>query len=71
VTITSTSVGIGNGTLSYSVGANPGQDGRKSAIMIAGQMFLCETDGELICEPGKFRDFSYDLKEKLLSGRVE
>jgi hypothetical protein len=39
VTITSASVGIGDGTVSYSVGANPGAGGRKGTITIAGQVF--------------------------------
>ena len=31
--------------MSYTVGANPGQDGRKGAIMIAGQMFSVKQMG--------------------------
>lgn len=45
VTITSTSVGIGNGIVSYSVSANPGALGRKGTITIGGRVFAVKQKG--------------------------
>lgn len=45
VTISSGSVGIGNGTVNYSVAPNPGAGGRKGIITIAGQMFSVKQKG--------------------------
>ena len=45
VTITSNGAGIGNGAVSYSVGANPGPKGRASAITIGGRVFAVKQKG--------------------------
>jgi photosystem II stability/assembly factor-like uncharacterized protein len=45
VTISSGSVGIGNGTVNYSVATNPGTGGRKGNITIAGKMFAVKQKG--------------------------
>ncbi len=45
LTITSSSVGIGNGTVTYSVGVNPGPSGRKGTITIAGKVFAVKQKG--------------------------
>jgi hypothetical protein len=45
VTITSSSVGIGNGTVTYSVGANPGAAGRNATVIIGGQAFAVKQKG--------------------------
>jgi len=45
VTITSGSVGIGNGTVSYSVGANPGAAGRNATVIISDQAFAVKQKG--------------------------
>jgi hypothetical protein len=45
VTVTPGS-GIGNGTVSYSVAANPGSAGRKATITIAGQLFTIKQKGK-------------------------
>jgi uncharacterized repeat protein (TIGR01451 family) len=45
VTITSISVGIGNGTVSYSLAANLGVSGRKGAILIGNQEFAVKQKG--------------------------
>ena len=45
VTITSVNVGIGNGTVNYSVAANPGVSGRKGTILISGQAFAVKQNG--------------------------
>lgn len=39
ITITSISCGIGNGTISYSVGPNPGPSGRSATITVGGKVF--------------------------------
>jgi hypothetical protein len=39
ITITSSSGGIGNGTVTYTVGANPGPSGRNGTITIGGKVF--------------------------------
>lgn len=45
VTITSGSVGIGNGTVAYSVAANAGTTGRKGTITVAGKAFALKQKG--------------------------
>jgi hypothetical protein len=45
ITITSNSVGIGNGIASYTVAANPGTGGRKGTITIGGQVFAVKQKG--------------------------
>lgn len=45
ITLTSSGVGIGNGTVSYSVGINPAASGRKGTITIAGQSFSVKQKG--------------------------
>ena len=46
VTITSASVGVGNGTVTYSVGANGGAAVRKGTITIAGKTFSVKQQGQ-------------------------
>jgi hypothetical protein len=45
ITITSGGVGIGNGTVTYSVGANAGPSGRSGRITIGGQAFAIKQRG--------------------------
>lgn len=45
VTTTSVNVGIGNGTVNYSLAANPGVSGRKGTIIIGGQAFAVKQEG--------------------------
>ncbi len=45
ITITSSGVGIGNGTVSYSVAANSSAGGRKGTITIGGQVFGVKQKG--------------------------
>jgi hypothetical protein len=45
ITITSAGIGIGNGTVNYSVGANPGPSGRAGTITVAGQTFAVKQKG--------------------------
>ncbi|MEK6289628.1 MAG: BACON domain-containing protein [Acidobacteriota bacterium] len=45
ITITSVGVGIGNGTVAFSVAANAGRSGRKGAIIIAGKVFAVKQKG--------------------------
>ncbi|HET8676075.1 MAG TPA: BACON domain-containing protein, partial [Blastocatellia bacterium] len=45
ITITSGGVGIGNGTVTYSVGANAGASGRSGRITIGGQAFAIKQRG--------------------------
>ncbi len=45
ITITSTCCGIGNGTVSYTVAANPGTSGRSGTITIAGKTFTVKQKG--------------------------
>ena len=46
ITITSVSCGIGNGTITYSVGANPGPAGRNGTITIGGKVFAVKQKGQ-------------------------
>ena len=46
ITITSLSVGIGNGTVTYSVATNPGNSGRSGTITIAGKTFNVKQKGQ-------------------------
>ena len=46
VTLTSVSVGIGNGTVSYSVAPNPSATGRKGTILTSGQAFAVKQKGQ-------------------------
>ena len=45
VTITSVDIGIGNGTVTYSVGVNPDAPGRKGIILVGGQTFSVKQKG--------------------------
>jgi hypothetical protein len=45
ITITSNSSGIGSGTVSYTVDANPNTAGRKGTITVAGQTFSVKQKG--------------------------
>ena len=45
ITITSNSIGIGNGTISYSVSANPGPGGRSGVITVGGRNFTIKQKG--------------------------
>jgi hypothetical protein len=45
VTITSGSAGVGNGTVTYSVGTNSGISGRKGSITVAGKSFAVKQKG--------------------------
>ncbi len=45
VTITSANVGIGDGSVNYSVAANPGVPGRKETIIVGGQAFAVKQKG--------------------------
>jgi len=45
ITITSASVGIGNGTLAYCVEANPGPSGRAGSVIISGKKFSVKQKG--------------------------
>ena len=46
ITITAGSVGIGNGSVSYSVAANPGASGRSTTINIGGHLFAVKQKGQ-------------------------
>ena len=45
ITITSQNVGVGNGTVSYCVEANPGSSGRSGAVILAGKTFAVKQKG--------------------------
>ena len=45
ITITSSSTGIGSGTLTYSVGPNPGPTGRSGTITVGGKTFSIKQKG--------------------------
>jgi hypothetical protein len=45
IAITSSSIGLGNGTVNYSVSANPATSGRKGTITIAGKTFSIKQKG--------------------------
>jgi hypothetical protein len=45
ITINSGGIGIGNGTVNYSVGANSGASGRAGTITVAGQKFAVKQKG--------------------------
>jgi PKD repeat protein len=46
ITITSVSCGIGNGTITYSIGANPGPSGRSGTITLGGKVFAIKQKGQ-------------------------
>ena len=46
ITITSASCGIGNGTITYSVGANPGPAERNGTITVGGKVFAVKQKGQ-------------------------
>ena len=45
ITITSTNLGVGNGTISYCVTANPGTSGRSGSVIIGGKIFSVKQKG--------------------------
>ena len=45
ITITSTNVGVGNGTVAYCVETNPGAPGRSGSVIIAGRTFAVKQKG--------------------------